>query len=498
MSSLELAILCSYGVLLVGLSLFSVHRVLLAWSARRYLQRPPVPAPLPAAALPSVVVQLPLFNERHVAQRLINHAARLDYPRHLLTIQVLDDSTDATTQLVAAAVEGWSRQGVNITHVRRPHRQGYKAGALAHGLALCNAELVAVFDADFVPEPNFLRRLVPHFADPQVGMVQATWGHLNRDTDVLTHSEAILLDAHFYNEHAGRAACGYLFNFNGTAGVWRRRAIEDAGGWLARTITEDLDLSYRAQLRGWRFVYRPDVVVAAELPPHVEAFKSQQHRWAKGSIQTARCLLPSLWRASQLSVGQRMHATLHLLGNLAYPGVILLALLMPAVVWARRGLLGWAPVLVDGSLVMGATGSLVAFYLLALRRSGAPARWVMYLPAALAMGVGLAVNNTRAVWEGLTATGGRFVRTPKGGGGRGEQPYFQEVTRGTAQATAEVLLGLYVLGALAMAGAYGQWGAVPFLFMFAWGFLSLGLGTWRARWASLALRGAAPPAPLSR
>ena len=317
------------GALLV----YASHRWTMVLGPRRW---PPVApaADAPEVALPHVTVQLPVYNERRVVERLIDAAAALDWPRERLEVQVLDDSSDETSALAAAAVARACAAGVDAVHLRRGSREGYKAGALAAGLAVARGEFIAIFDADFVPPPCTLRRLMPRFADAGVGMVQARWGHLNRGRSLLTAAQATLLDAHFLLEHAVRAGRGLFFNFNGTAGIWRRTCIEDAGGWSHATLTEDLDLSYRAQLAGWRFAYAPDVVVPAELPSDMAAFKSQQRRWARGSIQTARRVLPGLWRRD-LPLAVKLEAFFHLTANAAYPLLLALGLLLLPVLLAR-------------------------------------------------------------------------------------------------------------------------------------------------------------------
>lgn len=292
MANLAIALLIAYYGALTLVTVYAVHRLHLLRLRGRYVS----PAPGKLDRWPDLTIQLPLYNETNVAERLIESAARLEYPGKL-DIQVLDDSTDETTCLVTGAVERLRSSGIAIDHVRRGSRDGFKAGALALGMTRSTSELFAVFDADFVPPPDTLLRMVPEFADRSVGMVQARWGHLNRGDGLLTRAQAIFLDAHFAIESAARYAAGHFFNFNGTAGVWRRTAIEDAGGWSASTLTEDLDLSYRAQLAGWKFVFLQDVEVPAELPPTISAFQEQQFRWAKGSIQTARRLLVRILRA---------------------------------------------------------------------------------------------------------------------------------------------------------------------------------------------------------
>ena len=418
-------------------------------------------------APPRVTVQLPLYNEPLVAERLIRAVAALDYPRDRLRVQVLDDSTDATAQVVDRVVAELAASGVPIAVVRRARRIGYKAGALEHGLretglretglgetglletglgedglletglletglgetglgagctrsggdpvlARAGGELIAVFDADFVPPSDFLLRLVPEFADPTVGFVQARWGHLNRDSNLLTRAQALLLDGHFLVEQPGRHAARLPFNFNGTAGIWRRQTIVDAGGWQHDTITEDLDLSYRAQLVGWRGVYRDDVVAPAELPADLLAFRGQQHRWAKGSAETLRKLGHRVLR-SRLPLRARLHALVHLSANLAYVALLLVATLMgPVALLRQRHELGWMTVLLDLPLFIVGLASVVTFFGVAERRQGRPLRpLATALPFALALDIGISLHKSRAVIEALIGHRTAFVRTPK-------------------------------------------------------------------------------------
>ncbi|MGH9333494.1 MAG: cellulose synthase family protein, partial [Vicinamibacteria bacterium] len=319
-------LLTAYFAVLVFLAIFGVHRYRMVYLYYRHRDRRPAP-PTGAMALPRVTIQLPIYNELYVVERLIDAVVRLDYPRHLLEIQVLDDSTDETRERARERVELHRSRGVDIHYRNRTDRTGFKAGALAAGLACAKGDLIGIFDADFVPDPDFLLRTAPYFRDPEVGMVQARWGHINEDYSLLTRVQGILLDAHFVLEHGGRNRADCFFNFNGTAGLWRRRTIEDAGGWQHDTLTEDMDLSYRAQLRGWKFLFLPDVVAPAEIPVSMNAFKSQQHRWTKGSIQTARKLLPRIL-ASPLPFRVKVEALFHLSANLAYPLMVLLSFLM--------------------------------------------------------------------------------------------------------------------------------------------------------------------------
>ncbi len=465
-----------YLAVLGVLSLNGLHRL---WLVVAWLRRRPVATPPDPATWPRVTVQLPVFDERYVVERLIRAVAALDYPPDRLEIQVLDDSTDDTTDRAAAVVAELVAQGRDAVLLHRTDRTGFKAGALAAGLAVAKGELVAVFDADFVPGRDFLRRLVPHFADPGIGMVQARWGHLNADDDWLTRAQATLLDGHFVIEHAARHASGRWFNFNGTAGIWRRAAIEDGGGWQHDTLTEDLDLSYRSQLAGWRFVYLPDVVAPAELPPDMRAFKAQQHRWAKGSIQTCRKLLARVW-ASRAPLGVKLEATAHLTANLSYPLVVLLSVLLPLAVVARvssPGALG-SLLVVDLALFVAALLPFLLFYGAAVLGSGAPdvPRRLARLPIVLALGLGLAVAQTRAVLDGLGGAVGTFARTPKTGG-------VARVTyRASPSAVAAVELGFAAW--LGLCAAWVVWAgapaSLPFLLLFAVGYGAVGLGSLRS------------------
>jgi len=472
-------ILAAYFGCLAALTAYGLHR----WYLLALYLRHRAPASLPGARFaepPRVTVQLPLYNEPLVAERLIEAACRLDYPPERLELQVLDDSTDGTSQIVARAVARQRARGIDITHRRRDTRAGFKAGALDAGLAVARGELIAVFDADFVPRPDFLRNLVDRFTDPRVGMVQARWGHLNQEHSALTRVQALLLDGHFVIEHTARHRSGRFFNFNGTAGIWRRAAIEDAGGWQADTLTEDLDLSYRAQLRGWRFVFLPDEVAPAELPVELGAFKSQQHRWAKGSIQTARKLLPAIAR-SRLPLAVKLEAAAHLTANVGYVLTVLLALLVVPAAWVRAGSpprwLSW----LDLALFGATTLSIVAFYLLA--RAEARGDWrraLRSIPWLMAIGIGLSVNNARAVIEALSGRSSEFRRTPKYALARGERPGPRHEPSSLRFDTwIELALAAWFGAALAAAAARGLWPALPFLALFFCGFAYTGIETLR-------------------
>jgi cellulose synthase/poly-beta-1,6-N-acetylglucosamine synthase-like glycosyltransferase len=413
----------------------------------------------------------------YVADRLIGAIGRLEYPAERLEIQVLDDSTDETREIAEAAVHRLRARGLDVRYLHRVDRRGFKAGALADGLEVARGDFIAIFDADFVPLPDFLLRAVHHFADPAVGLVQARWGHINQDYSLLTKVQAILLDGHFVLEHGGRNRAGCFFNFNGTAGIWRRAAIADAGGWQGDTLTEDLDLSYRAQLRGWRFVFLPDVVAPAEVPVEMNAFKLQQHRWAKGSIQTCQKLLPALL-AADLPLGVKAEAFFHLTANFNYPLMTVLSLLMFPAMYVRYSMGWYEMLLIDVPFFLAATASVGYFYLVCQREIHRDWRFrLKYVSMLMSLGIGLSINNTRAVLEALMGHGSEFVRTPKYGiEANGDDWMGKRYRQLTAvQPLLEVALGLYFTGAVLYALTNQIYGSVPFLVLFQVGFLYTGL-----------------------
>lgn len=456
-----LLLLCGYGV-------HRAHLVLVCLRYRARLQKPPSAAQLPDSELPMVTVQLPLYNEATVVARLLQAVARIDYPRDRFEVQVLDDSSDETREIAQAQVQQMVARGIDAHYVRRPNRHGYKAGALDYGLARAKGELIAIFDADFVPQPEFLRAIVGHFQEPAVGMVQTRWGHMNRSHSLLTTIQALMLDGHHLVENRARYASGCMFNFSGTGGMWRREAIVAAGGWQHDTLTEDLDLSYRAQLAGYRFVYREDVVTPAELPEEMSAFRAQQYRWAKGTVQTARKLLERVLHAP-LSVGQRVEACFHLLPHFAYPLMVLLSvLLLPALLLLPATDLA-TMLIVDLPLCLGATGSIATFYITAERAQGRSG-WhaVRCLPALIALGAGLAPHLTKAVLEGLRSMAGEFVRTPKRGANGGRYRQIAHWPR------FEIVLALSSAASVVAAVETSHWFALPFatLFMLGYGYVA--------------------------
>jgi cellulose synthase/poly-beta-1,6-N-acetylglucosamine synthase-like glycosyltransferase len=479
-----LTLAATAGVLALLLP-FATHRSFLLYVAlrgRRVAQRPQRGAGVVEGPteLPRVTVQLPVFNEPRVVERLIDATCRLDYPRDRLEIQLLDDSTDGTTARIRARQRHWRERGVRIEHIHRSARDGYKAGALAEGMREARGDFLLLLDADFVAPPDLILRLLPDFADPGVGMVQARWDHLNEDESWLTRAQALLLDGHFFFEQRGRFRNGCFMNFNGTAGMWRRSCLEDAGGWQSDTLTEDLDVSYRAQMRGWRFIFRDDVGVPAELPARAGSFEVQQKRWAQGGIQTARKLLPALLRGPW-PLRVKREATLHLCGHLAHPLTLLLGLLIYPSALARSSL-GLERLLFLDLFVFGAaTFPFILFYGAAGRVRGRP--WRRLIPTVvvtLAVGIGLTAPVSRAVLRGAAGRPDPFDRTPKEGI-RGERarlraPFSPRGASRGGDTTIKLLLGGTIAGFFIAAFVQGFYASMPFLALFAGGYLGMGIG----------------------
>jgi len=408
-----------YTFVLVMVAIYGLHRwvlVALYYRCRNRVSRPKGRF----EDLPPVTIQLPMYNEKYVAERIIEQTCKIDYPADKLQIQVLDDSVDETVEIAAAAVDAARRRGHNIEYIHRDDRVGYKAGALENGLKTSTGEFVAIFDADFMPKADCLRRSIDYFTDPKVCVVQTRWVHINREDSMLTRSQAILLDGHFIIEHVARNRSGRFMSFNGTAGMWRRAAIEDAGGWQHDTLTEDMDLSYRAQLRGWKFVFLPQLTAPAELPPDMAAFKAQQHRWTKGGTQTALKLLPRIW-LSKAPLKAKIEATFHLTSfTIHLYMLVLILMLFPAIYLQAMPLeqgSGWR-VLFDLGIFSLATVSAGTFYVCGqfeLFRTWRDA--LKYLPFIMALGVGMCLSNAKAVMEALFHRESEFVRTPKFGAG---------------------------------------------------------------------------------
>jgi cellulose synthase/poly-beta-1,6-N-acetylglucosamine synthase-like glycosyltransferase len=470
------ALLALYYLILAVLAFYGVHRLWMVLLFLRTRNRRPV-RPEDPEIWPLVTVQLPLYNEMYVATRLLEAVCALDYPRDRLEIQVLDDSTDETTAMLERMLEEQRGRGLDIQLVRRPNREGFKAGALAAGLTKARGELLAVFDADFVPQPEFLKTAVPYFSDPAIGLVQGRWMHINRGYSLLTQVQSIFLDGHFMIEHIARNRSNCFFNFNGTAGVWRRQAIEQGGGWEHDTLTEDLDLSYRAQLIGWKFLYLPELAVPSELPVDVNGFKMQQYRWAKGAIQTGRKLTGRVLR-TPLPLRVKFEAFVHLTNNISYPLMLLLSLLIFPAMLLRRGTSMRMLLLVDFPFFLSATASVLIFYLMSQVAAGSGWRRQMrYLPALMGMGIGLSVVNAHAVVSGLFQRGGIFHRTPKYRIEASGEDWRRKRYRAGISATflIEALLALYFVGCTIYAVSAGMWLSVPFLLLFVqgYGYMSL-------------------------
>ncbi len=480
-----LALVCVYGAhryFLVTLYC-RVHRALPRQNAR-------------FDELPPVTVQLPMFNERYVARRTIEQACRIDYPRYRLEIQVLDDSTDDTQQIAQETAARLRAAGHNVVYIHRDNRSGYKAGALEAGQRRATGEFIAIFDADFLPRPEVLRETVHYFTDPRVGMVQSRWDHLNRDVSVLTQAQAVLLDGHFLIEHTARNRSGRFMSFNGTGGIWRKSAIVDAGGWQHDTLTEDLDLSYRAQLRGWKFIFLPELTSPGELPPEITAFKAQQHRWTKGGAQTCVKLLPKVLASASTPWWVKLEAFFHLTGCVVYLLVVLLSLLVGPALYAKLINGDQDPswrIGVECVLFIVGFGSPLIFYVLSQRvqhRSWFSS--VKCIPALMAVGIGIAFNNAIATLEGFFGSTGEFVRTPKFGDeahrrGNWRQRLGQFRHCKPWQAWAELGIGLYLTACLVGFFFFDNWyervsAAIPFLLMFILGYFYVATQTFYTQW----------------
>ncbi|HMS17828.1 MAG TPA: glycosyltransferase [Planctomycetota bacterium] len=461
---------------MVLLSVYGGHRYMLLFHYLRGRKRPMPPArTYEASELPGITVQLPLYNEMYVIDRLLSSVAELEYPRDRFEIQVLDDSTDETVDIVRRRVHELKASGLNIVHIHRTDRTGYKAGALANGLKSASHDLIAIFDADFRPEPNFLLQLVHYFTDPKVGAAQSRWGHLNEEQSTLTKVQALMLNGHFLLEHTGRTRCGLFMNFNGTGGIWRRQAIEDAGGWQHDTITEDLDLSYRAQMKGWRIAYDPGIVCPAELPVEMNAYKSQQHRWAKGSIQTMFKVLPALLKSTQ-PLGIKLEGFMHLTSNLAYLVMVPMCLLsLPMLILRARIVNGNVGVLVDIGILLCATASMLVFYTVT-QMVGYQQWWKRWglVPMLMALGVGMTVNQAKAVFEAVIGNQSAFVRTPKfnldqGSKGNAWAAMRYRGVRGWAP-WVELFFALYFTISAGYCISHSLWMTLPFVMIFFTGF----------------------------
>ncbi len=476
----DLAMMIPYFIVLFILALYGLHRYWLVYDYYAYRKNIPAQPP-PVTEWPRVTIQLPIYNERYVIERLVEAISRFDYLTELLDVQVLDDSTDETQQVARNCVARLAAQGMPITYIHRSNREGFKAGALENGLKSAKGEFVAIFDADFVPAPDFLQLTIPYFMNPSggagIGMVQTRWTYLNTDYSLLTQVETILLDGHFVVEHGARSRRGTFFNFNGTAGVWRLKAIDQAGGWQHDTLTEDTDLSYRAQLVGWKFLYLPHIECASELPVDMNGFKAQQARWAKGLMQTAKKILPKVFKAN-VPWHIKSEAFFHLTANISYPLMVLLStMLLPAMI--VRFYQGWVQMLViDLPLFLASTCSISSFYLVAQRELH-PKTWYrtfLYMPFVMATGIGISVRNAQAVIEAIAGKKSEFARTPKYNIAGKQGSYAKKSYRNKAgwMPYAEIFLGVYFALTVVYAVANENYATVPFLLLFVWGYLYTG------------------------
>lgn len=422
---------------------------------------------------PTVTIQLPLYNERYVITRLIDAVIRLDYPKEKMEIQILDDSTDESTEIIANHIKKYIEQGIDIKHIHRTNRSGYKAGALKEGLEFAKGEFVAIFDADFIPRKKFLKRTIPYFLiDSKMALVQTRWEHLNRDYSIITKTQAVALDGHFVIEQAVRNRAGFFVSFNGTGGIWRKEAIYDAGNWEADTLTEDLDLSYRAQLKGWKIKYIVNFTSPAELPAEINSLKSQQFRWTKGAIETMKKLLPRVLK-TKMPFPKKVQSFIQLSSNLAYPFILLASLLNPLVILVKEG--GeYDPVFKVMSLFTLAFISSFIFYLYA--QKDVYHDWqkkIILFPVFMMGSMGLSVNNTKAVIEGLLNIKSEFVRTPKFKITNDDDKWHNKkylTKRISFWTYVELVLWLYCSVGVVLAIYYVQIASIPFQLMFALGY----------------------------
>ena len=480
LSFFDWALLVPYFTVLVILSFYGLHRYETMRMYIKHRKKLPKEAPNRFAQLPKVTIQLPLYNERFVVERLLEQVSKMEYPPDLLQIQVLDDSTDETHPYTERLCNQYRAEGLPIEYRHRKNRHGYKAGALQEGLETATGELIAIFDADFLPPLDFLTKTVHFFVDPKVGVVQTRWSYLNKEFNILTQVEAMLLDGHFVLEHGARCGAGLFFNFNGTAGVLRRAMIDDAGGWQHETLTEDSDLSYRAQLNGWRFIYVPGLDCPSELPVETYGFQVQQSRWAKGLTQVAKKLLPRILKAD-IPLRVKIEAFMHLTPNISYPlMVVVSALMLPVMI--VRFYMGWFQmVLIDFPLIIASFWSLSAFYLYAQKELYPKTWWksIAFLPMLMAAGVALTVSNSKAVLEAILGIQTSFARTPKYAIGteKVKVAHTGYQRRSGLLPYIELAIGSFFLFMVLFAVETLNFLSIPFLMLFVCGYYWAGFST---------------------
>ena len=482
----------AYVLVLLGLSGYGFHRLCIVYLYLRHSWKRPN-AGKQFDELPVVTVQLPVFNEMHVVERLLTSVSKIDYPREKMQIQLLDDSTDETTGIGSREIEKLKSQGFDAEFIHREDRTGFKAGALENGLETAKGDYVLILDADFVPNPDILQKTIHYFTDEKIGLIQTRWGHLNRNFNLLTRIQAMFLDGHLELEQTARNRSGRFFTFNGTGGIWRKECIADAGGWEHDTLTEDMDLSYRAQLRHWRFIFLNEVETPAELPVDMDGFKSQQHRWTKGSIQCCKKVLPAIWK-SRFPIQVKLEATAHLTSNFAWLLLMVLCFLIFPNTKYQPEMSLWVKALIHIPIFIFASGAVAFFYLMA-QKALHPREWwkeVLYLPCLLALGIGMSINNARAVMEALLNMESGFVRTPKYGVSKAKAEKSTQLRKRRYKAmrsvtpVVEFLFGLFFLFILIDALLSGNYVSFIFLLPFPLGFFYTSISSFAISWNSAA------------
>jgi len=475
-------ILFLYTIVLIVLFFYSFHSFILLYLHLRYRKHKEGNTNYKnLSEYPQVTIQLPVYNEKYVVRRLIESVTMLEYPKDKMEIQILDDSDDETSEIISKIVLYKSAQGFDIKHIRREKREGFKAGALQYGLERAKGEFIAIFDADFVPPHDFLLKLLPEFGDPYVGVVQARWGHLNQDESLLTKSQAISLDNHFINEQGLRSCAGFFINFNGTCGIWRKSAIIDGGGWSGDTLAEDLDLSYRIQLKGWRIKYREDVVVPGELPDDVDSFRIQQNRWAKGTFQVGMKLLKKVLK-SDLKLMTKYEAIVHLTCHINFVAMFLMGLLsFPIIFFKVERVVSEGYYNFISLFTIGAFGYPLLFLISQKSIYSDYKRRIIYILGTIGYSMGLSISNTKALLEAVLNKNIIFVRTPKSGGTR-----HKYSSKGNSLIPLlEIAFGLYIFFTFLYAVANEQYAISPFLFIYGFGFLNLGFSSIKDRFVLL-------------
>lgn len=478
---MNIIIIILYLILMTLITIFSFVQLdlTLRYIKRKRKQKEKDPVPeFRYGSHPFITIQLPVYNEKYVVKRLIRAVAEMDYPKDKYEIQILDDSTDETSRIITEIINDLSEQNYQISCIHRTQRTGYKAGALREGYKQAKGEYIAIFDADFIPDRNFLKKTIPWFGDPSVGLVQTRWGHLNENYSLLTRLQAFGLNAHFSIEQVGRGSAGSFINFNGTAGIWRKECIENAGGWSADTLSEDLDLSYRAQMKGWKFKYLEQIVAPAELPVILSAIRTQQYRWTKGSAETARKTIRGLLKMP-LKSKNKLHAIFHLFNSLVFPLLLLAAVLSIPVLFIKETEQGYGLIINLGSVFLVGFLAISFFYWIAARYShphNAIPYYLVNFPLFLSFSMGLSFQNAIAVLEGLSGFRTPFVRTPKfnilsGKDHLSSKTYLQSGFRW--QYIVEFILFLYFLFGIWLGIRFGFFGLVPFHLMLAAGFAGI-------------------------